>query len=102
MASTGITIDSNEVMSIAGRIESDNNSLRDLLNDSKSTVDSLASLWTGKASEDTRAAYDSFANKFFQQYQDTLNEYVAFLRRNVAELYTETEGTNVQLADAFK
>jgi WXG100 family type VII secretion target len=99
---TGITIDSNEVLSIASSIENDNNTLRDLLNESKSAVDNLASMWTGRAADDTRAAYDSFANRFFQQYQDVLTQYVIFLRRNVAEQYTEAENINTQLADAFK
>jgi len=102
MAMTGITIDSNEVLAISSRIESDNNQLRDLLNDSKATVDSLSSMWTGSASDETRAAYDSFANRFFQYYQDVLNQYVTFLRRNVAEQYTDTENVNTQLADAFR
>ena len=102
MAMTGITIDTNEVLAIASRIESDNNQLRDLLNESKATVDGLSSMWTGRASDDTRASYDSFANRFFQQYQDVLNQYITFLRRNVAEQYTETENVNTQLADAFK
>ena len=102
MAMTGITFDANEVLAIASRIESDNQQLRELLNDSKATVDSLASYWTGKAADETRASYESFAGKFFQQYQDILNQYVVFLRRNVAEQYTETENINTQLADVFK
>ena len=102
MAMTGITIDTNEVLSIASRIESDNQQLRELMNDSKTTVDNLSSMWTGKAADDTRSSYDSFANRFFQQYQDVLQQYVTFLRRNVAEQYSETENVNTQLADAFK
>ena len=103
MAMTGITIDTTEVMAIASRIESDNNQLRDLLNESKATVDSLSSMWTGKASDETRSSYDSFANRFFQQYQDVLNQYVTFLRRNVAEDYEIVDVVNAtQLADAFK
>jgi WXG100 family type VII secretion target len=102
MATTGITLDSGEVLAIANRIESDNNQLRDLLNESKSTIDRLSSMWSGRAADETRASYDSFATKFFQQYQDVLNQYVTFLRRNVSEQYTDTENVNVQLADAFK
>ena len=102
MAMTGITIDANEVLAIASRIESDNIQLRELLNDSKATVDNLSSFWQGRAADETRASYESFANRFFQQYQDILNQYVVFLRRNVAEQYTETENINTQLADVFK
>ena len=102
MAMTGITIDANEVLAIASRIESDNQALRELLNDSKATIDNLSSFWQGRAADETRASYESFAGRFFQQYQDILNQYVVFLRRNVAEQYTETENINTQLADVFK
>jgi hypothetical protein len=48
-----------------------------------------------------RAAYDSFASKYFQSYYDILDQYVKFLRTNVAEQYDETETDNVTLADQF-
>jgi len=102
MAMTGITIDAGEVMSIASSIENDNNKLRELLDQSKTTLDNLSANWTGKAADETRAAYTSFSSKFFQQYQDILNQYVTFLRRNVADDYTQTENLNTQLADSFK
>jgi len=99
---TGITIDVNEVLSIASTIENDNLRLRELLDNSKARIDSLTSYWQGQAATATQEAYGSFANSFFQQYQDILQQYVVFLRRNVAEQYTETESVNTQLADAFK
>ena len=102
MAGTQITIDSEQVLAIASQIESDNEQLQQLLNDSKSTVDSLSSYWTGRAADETRSSYESFANKFFQSYYDVLNQYVKFLRSNVAEQYEQTEQVNTQLADAFK
>lgn len=102
MAMTGITIDSEQVLAIASSIESDNQQLQQLLNDSKATVDSLSSYWTGKAADETRSSYESFANKFFQTYHDVLNQYVKFLRNNVAMQYEQTEQVNTQLADAFK
>ena len=100
--STQITIDSEQVLAIASQIESDNQQLQTLLNDSKATIDNLSSVWTGKAAEDTRASYDEFAGKFFQTYYDILEQYVKFLRTNVSAQYEQTEQTNVQLADAFK
>lgn len=102
MATTDIIVDSEQVLGYASQMENDNKQLQDLLNDSKSAVDSLSSYWQGKASDDTRAAYDSFANKYFQTYYDVLNQYVKFLRTNVAEQYEHTESVNVKLADAFK
>lgn len=102
MAGTRITVDSEQVLAIATQIESDNQQLQQLLNDSKSTIDGLSSSWTGTAGETTRAAYDSFAAKFFQTYYDVLDQYVKFLRANVAEQYSKTEQINTQLSDAFK
>lgn len=102
MATSQIIVDSEQVLSIASQLENDNRELQQLLNDSKATVNSLSSYWTGQAAEETRASYESFASKFFQQYYDILDQYVKFLRRNVAEQYTEAEQVNTQLADAFK
>lgn len=99
--STNITINSEEVLAIASQIESDNQQLQQLLNDSKAVLDKLSTSWTGAAAEQTRSSYESFAGKYFQSYFDVLNQYVKFLRTNVAEQYVEVENTNVQLGDAF-
>lgn len=99
---TGITIDSEQVLGIASQLESDNRLLQDLLNESKETLNSLSRSWTGKAAEETRASYESFAGKFFQTYFDVIDQYAKFLRNNVAAGYEETEQVNTQLADAFK
>jgi WXG100 family type VII secretion target len=102
MAGTSITLDTEQVLSIASQIESDNQQLQQLLNDSKATIDSLSSYWTGKAADETRSSYDSFAGKFFQSYYDILDQYVKFLRNNVATQYEQTETVNTNLSDAFK
>ena len=99
---TSITLDSEQVLAIASQIENDNRQLQELLTSSKATIDKLSSTWTGRAAEETRASYDTFAGKFFQTYYDILEQYVKFLRTNVSEQYTETEQVNTQLADAFK
>ena len=102
MAMTQITLDSDQVMAIASQLENDNHELQQLLNDSKATVDSLASYWSGQAAEETRSAYETFAGKFFQTYYDVLDQYVKFLRNNVAAQYEQTEQVNTRLSDAFK
>ena len=97
-----MTLDTEQVLSIASQIENDNNLLKERLEETKQAIDSLASTWTGPAAEKTNAAYTEFANKFFQQYYDVLDQYVKFLRTNVSEQYTTIEGINSNLADAFK
>lgn len=97
-----ITLDTEQVLAIASQIESDNNKLKELLENTKASIDSLSATWTGQAAEETRASYESFANKFFQQYYDILDQYVKFLRSNVSDQYTDIESVNVKLSDAFK
>ncbi|MFI3312540.1 MAG: WXG100 family type VII secretion target [Eubacteriales bacterium] len=100
--STKITLDSAQVLSIADQITADNALLLETLNASKSTIDGLSSTWTGQASEETMAAYSTFATQYFQTYYDVLEQYVKFLRTNVAAQYEEVETANTQLADAFQ
>lgn len=99
---TQITLDTEQVLAIARQIENDNKQLKQLLDDSKSSIDALSSVWTGQAAEETRKSYEGFANKFFQTYYDVLDQYVKFLRTNVSEQYSQVEQVNTSLADAFK
>ena len=100
--STRTVLNTEQVLAIAAQIESDNQELQNLLNQSKTTLDNLASSWIGTASDQTRASYDTFAGKYFQSYYDLLEQYVKFLRSNVAEQYSQTESNNAKLADLFK
>lgn len=100
--STRTVLNTEQVLAIAAQIESDNQELQNLLNQSKTTLDNLASSWIGTASDQTRASYDTFAGKYFQNYYDLLEQYVKFLRSNVAEQYSQTESNNAKLADLFK
>ena len=99
--STQTILDTDQVLGIATQIENDNKQLQQILNDSKTTIDNLYTYWTGPAAEECHASYDSFANKFFQTYYDTLDKYVAFLRINVAEGYVILENEQTSLSDAF-
>ena len=102
MATTKMTLDTEQVLAIATSIENDNQQLQQLLNESKATIDNLATYWSGNAYEETRNSYETFGGKFFQTYFDVLEQYVKFLRNNVATQYEQTETVNTQLADAFK
>lgn len=100
--STRIVLNTEQVLAIASQIEADNQELQNLLNQSKATLDGLASSWTGAAADQTRVSYDTFSGKYFQTYYDLLDQYVKFLRRNVVDQYSETENSNTKLADLFK
>ena len=97
-----ITIDTEQVNSIADQIETYNKNLKEKLESTKATIDALSATWTGPAADETRAAYAEFSNKFFQQYYDIIDQYVKFLRKNVSANYTNIEGANESLANQFK
>lgn len=97
-----IKIDTDQVRTIAQSIEALNGQLRDELNHAKSTVTGLSTTWESDAATATVSAFTEFSNKYFQQYYDTIDNYVKFLRNAAAQQYDTTEQTNEKLADAFK
>lgn len=102
MAGNNIRVNTDQVSQIASNLERLNKRLTEELTNSKATVDSLASVWEGEAAQATIQAFDDFAAKYFQNYEDIITQYVQFLRTNVEQGYFETETANTGLADAFK
>ena len=102
MAGNSIRVNTDQVAQIATNIENLNKRLSEELTNSKATVDQLANIWEGEASQNTIAAFDEFAAKYFQNYDDIITQYVQFLRTNIGQGYTDTETQNIGLADAFK
>lgn len=102
MAGNNVRVNTDQVASIATNIENLNKQLTTELTNSKATIDNLSNIWQGEAAEATIAAYDEFAAKYFQNYEDVITQYVQFLRTNVEQGYFDTETQNISLADAFK
>ena len=102
MAGNSIRVNTDQVAQIASDLEALNKRLTEELTTSKNTVDQLANIWEGEAARATISAFDEFAAKYFQNYEDIINQYVQFLRTNVENGYFETETQNIGLADAFK
>ncbi len=100
MAGT-IQISTDQVESIASSMESLNNKLYDTLQESRTTIRSLSSTWTGEGATATINAYNTFAETYFQTYYDVIKAYVTFLRQSVSADYQTTETNIVSLADAF-
>lgn len=102
MAGNSIRVNTDQVAQIASEIERLNKRLTEELTNSKATIDQLANVWEGEASQATISSFDEFANKYFQNYEDIITQYVKFLRTNIDQGYFETETQNIGLADAFK
>jgi len=97
-----IKVNTDQVAQIASTIEGLNKDLKESLENSKKIVNGLSNTWEGEASQATISSFNEFANKFFQNYYDVIDNYVKFLRTNVDSGYFETETTNTNLSDAFK
>ena len=97
-----IKVNTEQVEQIAGTIESLNSQLSDSLQNGQNTISNLQNTWEGQASEATIGAFNEFAQKYIKEYYDVIDQYVKFLRENVAAGYFQTETANTNLADAFK
>jgi len=97
-----IRVNTDQVAQIATSIEKLNLRLTEELTTGKKTIDNLANTWEGEASRATISSFDEFAAKYFQNYEEIINNYVKFLRTNIEQGYFETETSNTTLADAFK
>ena len=102
MAGNSIRVNTDQVSQIASSLEALNKKLTEELTNSKATIDQLANIWEGEASQATISSFDEFATKYFQNYEDIITQYVQFLRTNVEQGYFDTETQNIGLADAFK
>lgn len=102
MAGNSIKVSTDQVAAIANDIDRINKDLFEKLQDAKKTFDNLSNIWQGEAAQTSIQNFDSFANKYFQNYHDIIDSYVKFLRSHVEQGYTETETQNVNLADAYK
>lgn len=94
-----ITIDPNEVMSIASNMASLNQDLKEKLESTQKKVNSLADVWTGTAASSTIDSFNSFASKYYETYYDLIDQYVIFLKRNVAEAYPEIDAQIAKLGE---
>ncbi len=102
MAGERISVSTSQVSEYANEMEKLNKELTEELRNSKQTIDNLKNTWSGEGADETVNAYGAFANKYFENYQDIINQYVKFLRENVKNGYFDTETANINLADAFK
>ncbi len=102
MAGNSLKISTEQVMQIAAELERLNKQLKGELTTSKQTIDNLTNIWEGSAAQETVSNFDQFSRKFFDKYEAVIDQYVKFLRQNVAEGYVQVETQNKDLGSAFK
>ena len=95
-------VNTNDVSQIADAIETQNNKLVAELASCKSLFDTdLGRVYTGAAANETIAAFNSFYNKYAEEYKSSVTEYVAYLREHVVELNEMIERWNKQRAETI-
>lgn len=89
------------IKNAAAAIKAQNEAINQILMNSKSTVETLSSSWTGDAADRTISAYRTFADKYSAQYQEWLDAYTAFLNQ-AAEGHQEAETQAANNASAYE
>ncbi len=96
-----IRITTEEVALSATSIENLNKKLNDKLLEAQNAIKALGTSWQGEAYDETMAAFNAFAGKYFETYKELIDNYVKFLREKVEQGYFKTEMKNIDLANQF-
>ena len=100
MANLKINVEA--TVATAGRIKSYNQQMRDGFPNVQSAITRLNNSWDGSASEKAMNKFNEIRSNYCEARYNVLDNYVNFLYQQVGEGYTQTEDTNVSLADQFK
>ena len=87
-----------EIMGIAGTLKSLNDQLGETLSTTQQQVNGLTDNWTGAAADATISNFNEFAGKYFSNYEKLINQYIDFLKQNVAGSYSKLEEINQKRA----
>ncbi len=88
------SIDTAAIEQASSQMRGINQRLTDTLNQSRSVIGSLSSVWTGQAADETIQAFNAFETKYSQEYRQMLEAYTNFLSNVAAMGYQQTE-TNI-------
>ena len=97
-----IIINPAEIEATADAISNLNKQINNTLEATKQQFNSTADVWKGEAAEETRNAYNSFAERYFSTYQELINDYVKFLNETAAEGWRTREDNIKSQADNIK
>jgi len=94
-------INTEEILSLASKIENNNNRINRTLKDVQKEVEKLSSSWSGKAADATKSAVDAFAAEYYDKYREMIKQYVDYLKKMAAEGYNQAEDTNTSVGNQF-
>lgn len=94
-------IKTEEIVNLANKIANINNRINETLKQAKIEVDNLSKSWNGEASRITQDAVDTFADEYYDKYEEMIDKYVDYLKNVAAAGYVETEETNTRIGSQF-
>jgi uncharacterized protein YukE len=94
-------VSTSQIGAVADKMDRLNKDLHDVLKRSEKYMNDLQKSWEGKASSETISGYQSFAKKYFESYQEMIDAYVVFLRKQVQTNYFDAEKQNINVATRF-
>lgn len=97
-----LKINTEAAVTAAGNIKLYNTQMRDNFPNVQTAITQLDNCWDGSAATVAISKFNEIKSKFFDARYNVLDNYVNFLLQQVGEGYTQTEDTNVSLADQFK
>lgn len=97
-----LKINTDTAVTAAGNIKLYNTQMRDNFPNVQTAITQLDNCWDGSAATVAISKFNEIKSKFFDARYNVLDNYVNFLLQQVGEGYTQTEDTNVSLADQFK
>lgn len=97
-----LKINTDAVVTAAGNIKLYNTQIRDGFPNIQTAITQLDNSWDGSAATSAISKFNEIKSKFFDARYNVLDNYVNFLLQQVGEGYTQTEDTNVSLANQFK
>lgn len=97
-----ILIDPSKVYDIADRLETQNNKLKNELEETFQIMMELGKYYDAESYRLSKAAFQSFVDEYSTSYEQVVKGYITYLRERVAKGIIDTESMNSDMENAFK
>lgn len=95
-------VNTDEVASLAGNIETLNNNITSALDNVTDSIRRLNNSWSGQAGEKAVSLFNALNNGNIETQRLAIADYANFLKLRVSDGYEKVETANISLSDAFK
>lgn len=97
-----LKVDTEQVITIANKIKSLNNQMRDDFDGVQDAITRLDGTWDGSAATNAISKFNAIKNSYCDARYNVVDYFVSFLHQQVGEGYAQTEAANKSLAEQFK